>query len=552
MPGMNAPGERSERSILLERKVVLSETLDGLIEQCRSARMPLEQALRLLMPRTIELVRAKGMLIRTFDEQLERRAFRWGEFPREFDAMVVERFESEPFPDLVHVGGDATLVLSRLDCAEIVVGIAAYHYPHGIGERALATAKDECHTASEMIDNYLEGIAAAARKQKLSVEASGALRSHVLEEGADRSVELLSNALGLEEVALIFADNDARAGLGSGVPPQYRLYKKGLVVGDSVDRPDPRLEAALRRAGERVLEPENRDVAEALGVAECVETALINGLVDAAPVGKLVVRNAVGSLDPEGMDVLRIFAECLSQRLVDYNRERRHLARHFAPTVVTALVREPDYTRKYLLPRVEPVAMLFSDMASFTAISEQVLGDAAKIGELIDTWAAEAVKILYDHGGVFDKLVGDCVIGLFGPPFFKSSPAERIAAAVRAGVDIAAMTRRLGREKGYDAAIQAQGIGQGLAATAGVNFGPTSVGLFGPNQDYTGFSNHMNNTARLQGVAKWNEVLVMGAAAEIAADALKEVGLRLLGPDQAKVKNVKDPISFFRVAGKEA
>ena len=543
---MNVPGDRSERSILLERKVVVAETLDGLIEQCRSARLPLQQALEKMLPRTCELVKAKGVLIRTFDEQLERRAFRWGDFPAGFDAMVVERFETEPFPDVVHVGHDATLVLRRLDCADIVVGVAAYHYPHGLSESVLAIAKDECRTASEQIDNYLEGIAAAARKQKLSVEASGALRSHVLEEGADRAVEILSHALGLEEVALIFADNDAGPG---GALPQYRLYRQGAVVADSVDRPDLRLEAAMRKAGEHVLDAANRDIAEALGVAECVETALINGLVDALPVGKLVVRNALGNLDPEGMDVLRIFAECLSQRLVDYNRERRHLSRHFSPSTVTALVREPGYTKKYLLPRVEPVAMLFSDMASFTAISEQVLGDASKIGELIDTWAARAVEIVYANGGVFDKLVGDCVIGLFGPPFFRSSPEERIAGAVRAGVEIAAMTRQLGKEKGYDAQIVAQGIGVGLGATAGVNYGSTSVGLFGPNQDYTGFSNHMNNTARLQGVAKWNEVLVMAPAAEIAAAVLRESGILLSGLDQAKVKNVKDPISFYKIGG---
>ena len=67
--------------------------------------------------------------------------------------------------------------------------------------------------------------------------------------------------------------------------------------------------------------------------------------------------------------MLRLFAECLSQRLVDYNRERRHLSQYFSPVTVTALIRDPDYVRKHLLPRVEPVAILFSDLSSFTAIS---------------------------------------------------------------------------------------------------------------------------------------------------------------------------------------
>ena len=120
----------------------------------------------------------------------------------------------------------------------------------------------------------------------------------------------------------------------------------------------------------------NHDLADILGGPDCVETALINGLVEIAPVGKLIVRNPVGKLDPEGMDVLHIFAECLSQRLVDYDRERRNLSRHFAPTTVTQLIREASYARRFLRPRVEPVAILFSDMSSFTAISERVLADA--------------------------------------------------------------------------------------------------------------------------------------------------------------------------------
>jgi hypothetical protein len=43
-------------------------------------------------------------------------------------------------------------------------------------------------------------------------------------------------------------------------------------------------------------------------------------------------------------------------------------------------------------------------------------------------------------GGVFDKMVGDCVIGLWGPPFFKETPAERAADALKAAIEIQQFT----------------------------------------------------------------------------------------------------------------
>jgi class 3 adenylate cyclase len=527
----------------LERKVVLAEALDGLIEQCRRGRLPLSQALAAMLPRTAELVGADAILVRAYDEQLEKRAFRHGAFPAHLEAKVPEAFEGDVLLDPVVHDPAATLVLRRLDCADVVVGVAGFSFAAGLSGKELEAAKDVCRTASESLDNFLEEIASAAKKQRLSVSASAALRSSVLEEGADRAIALLSSALGLEEVALVFSHDDM---LGGG-RIHYRHYRQGDVVADSFDRPDPRLDEAVKRAGKRALDAQNHDIAAVLGEPRCVETALIYGVVDVSPVGKLIVRNAVGNLTPEGLDILNIFAECLSQRLVDYNRERRHLSEFFPHAVVTELCRDGQYHRKFLTPRVEPIAILFSDVSSFTGICEQVLVDAAKIGDLVDLWAGEAVRIIYEEGGVFDKLVGDCVIGHFGPPFYKSTPQERVAAAIRAAVKIARMTRRIGRERGYDPEIQARGIAPGLGTAAGVNYGPTSVGVFGPNQDFTGFSSHVNNAARLQGLAKWNEVLVMGPAREIAGAALDGDGYSFEGPEQAKVKNVKDPISYYKV-----
>ena len=71
--------------------------------------------------------------------------------------------------------------------------------------------------------------------------------------------------------------------------------------------------------------------------------------------------------------------------------------------------------------------MLYCDIAGFTRISEQVLKEPRLIGKLVNTWSEKVVEIVWRTGGVFDKMVGDCVIGIFGTPFDDRSPAECVA-----------------------------------------------------------------------------------------------------------------------------
>src|SRR5690606_24704427 len=78
---------------------------------------------------------------------------------------------------------------------------------------------------------------------------------------------------------------------------------------------------------------------------------------------------------------------------------------------------------------------------------------------------------------------------------------------------------------------------EGVDVAVGVSFCPISVGLFGPNENYTGFGSGMNNTARLQGVARGGEILCM----ESLVEALGEPS-RFGERREAVVKNVSEPL----------
>ena len=77
-----------------------------------------------------------------------------------------------------------------------------------------------------------------------------------------------------------------------------------------------------------------------------------------------------------------------------------------------------------------------------------------------------------------------------------------------------------------------------------MNLAPLFVGIFGKNDNFTGFSSGMNNTARLQGCAKRDEILVMAEAAL----ALPPGHRFQLGPEEsAVVKNVAVPLRYHPV-----
>jgi class 3 adenylate cyclase len=243
------------------------------------------------------------------------------------------------------------------------------------------------------------------------------------------------------------------------------------------------------------------------------------------------------------LDVVQVMSAAMSQRLVDLNRERRHLAQFFAPTVITELLRDAHYHDRHLAPREETIAVLFADINSFTKISEQVLERPAAIAEFVNRWSAGAVDLLWRYGAVFDKMVGDCVIGLFGPPFFRDQPAVYARAALEAARAISAFTISLEHEPPYDR-IPRSGIVPGLGVAIGLNVCPMAVGLMGPNQDYTGFSSGMNNTARLQALAGFRETLGMASFCELVEGTR---GVTFSDELQAPVKNVKLPIRYRRL-----
>lgn len=510
----------------------LSKYADGLLETCAKRRLSLEASMHRVLPAVAKELGAMGAFVSTRNEDLQPEIFGWGLEPTE--RLSKPRARRATVKD-----NGATWIVQPLDLAGEKIGVAGFAFEHARARRA--KLPDCVDAFCEELDGILSHIHTAAVKQELVETVTRALSNRVLNEGLDKAVAALHEEIPFDDLAICFRDeiNPSNYGL------QYRVYKGAHCTHDAETRHHRVLRAAIEAEGIGVIDPQRNRLAEVLGLTGAVESVLISGIAHTDTIGKVAVSSDQG-LNTFSRDLFRVFAGVLTQRLVDYRRERVNLARFFEAGVVSHLLRDPNYREKYLAPRVAEIAILFADINSFTKLCEHALIEPAEVGKFVDEWSDYVVDIVWKHGGVFDKMVGDCVIALFGPPFFKSPSTHRAQSAVRAALEIQQYTMGLSSHENIQRLAELAGL-DGLGVGVGVNLCEVAVGHFGPNEEYTAFGTGMNETARLQSEAGFREIFVMDTVREALVADGKDKGLAFDGPRSAKVKNVPEPLRFYRV-----
>ncbi|MHB8874049.1 MAG: adenylate/guanylate cyclase domain-containing protein [Myxococcaceae bacterium] len=516
----------------------VSAAVDELLEESLKARENLEQTFRRAFPELLKLSGAKAAVVTTLNEDLAEETWHTGEFGSYPGSVLT----AHPW-GVRRVEGD-TLVSQALDVVGLKVGAMGLLFEGDHTARPAAARLTRLLQAiAEELDTVLAAVQTASEKHQLIVTINQFLANRVFEDGMDQAVLTLAERVKLPGFMLLYRDAVESSTL------HYRIYKYGHLEHESGEQPFKPLDEAINAYGTTLIGPGDEHLRKLLGSQKLVEAVLISGVGSAATLGKIMVWSTGDGFSAWTMDLIRLLAATLSQRLIDYNRERIHLSQFFSGPVIDDLLRAPDYETRYLSPRDEEVGILFADINSFTRICEQVLEKPAKIGQFVDDWSKGVVDILFKHGGVFDKMVGDCVIGLFGPPFFKGSLVERAETAVRAALDIQAFTRDKFGSHPEVARISELTQKPGVGVAIGVNLVHSFCGLFGPNRQYTSFSNGMNATARLQSLGTFRETLVMESvrkALETSSDPALS-GLKYGPLTETPVKNVGHPLRHFKV-----
>jgi class 3 adenylate cyclase len=524
-------GGEFEDARKLRQLLQLRSLVDDLIEEGLLQRKNLAEVMRSMLPRICDLVGARGAFVQSYDEDLELSVFR---APSQLTIpdgdAVFARTSEEKREVLTLTIGDDLVIAQPLDVAGEWFGRAGLIVPRDAAE---AVDPEHLHElleiACEELDNFLFSIKAAREKHRVMMELADALRHRVLSEGLVKAVRALANATPIDRLLLVYvAQEDSASTL------HVQFFEGGEVVLDTMSGPQDH--GKIREWGRDWLYGHSNALLEQFGFVGAREEVLISGVTNAVRVGKIVATSKSGKFNTYDRELLAGFSGFIRQRVVDFNKEWRRLAASFRPTDVARLLRSHDYEERFLAPREEQVAIAYADIAGFTRLSEQVLRTPSAVAELVEAWSEGAVQLVFEHGGVFDKMVGDCIIALFGPPFYDHSPGERLAAALRWAVDIREMTRKFPTRDGFEALREG-----GLGVTIGVHLAPLFVGTFGPNRNFTGFSSGMNNTARLQSTAKRDEILVMAEAIELLPSGHK---FNFGEERSAAVKNVAQPLRF--------
>jgi len=173
------------------------------------------------------------------------------------------------------------------------------------------------------------------------------------------------------------------------------------------------------------------------------------------------------------------------------NRQRaaqlqRRFEQHLAPPVVQQIIARPHVLK--LAGEERDVSVLFSDIEGFTALSERTA--PRQLVSLLDSYFDGISRIVIDHGGMVDKMIGDAVYSVFGAPLDLPDHPARALDCVSALDAFCEAFRQT-------AEAHAAGFG---ATRFGLETGSVIIGDVGGGRklDYTAYGNTVNAAARLE------------------------------------------------------
>ena len=180
----------------------------------------------------------------------------------------------------------------------------------------------------------------------------------------------------------------------------------------------------------------------------------------------------------------------------------------------------------------QTVTVLFSDVRGFTTIAERLPPET--VVRLLNEFFSDMTPLVFGHGGLLDKYIGDAVMAIFGAPYpSDDSAVGAVAAAV-------AMQRRM---LVLNEELKAAGLPQ-LGIGIGINTGTVTLGYIGSDQrtDYTVIGDAVNLASRLEGEAAAWQILISAATFEAIGDRFR---VQPVGEIALKGKSL--PVQVFEV-----
>jgi len=237
--------------------------------------------------------------------------------------------------------------------------------------------------------------------------------------------------------------------------------------------------------------------------------------------------------------ILSFVAGIVLHRALDA-REKARITQTFglyvSPSVVHEIILHPEALRLGGEKRV--LSVLFSDVRGFTAVSE--LMEPETLVSILNVLLTAMTRVIFEHGGVVDKFIGDAVMALFGAPLPTSDHALKSCLAAIAMQEALRPLREQWLKEGKPR----------IEIGVGVNTGTMTLGNMGSDQrfDYTVIGDSVNLASRLEGLNKQygTEIIISEATLKAAGESLVAREL-----DLVRVKGKKDQVRIYELLGRK-
>ncbi len=187
--------------------------------------------------------------------------------------------------------------------------------------------------------------------------------------------------------------------------------------------------------------------------------------------------------------------------------------------------------------RTAMVTVLFCDIRGFSALAES-MEPKAMMG-MLNAFFERMVDVVFRHGGMLDKFIGDALMAVWGAPLKRQNDAER---ALLAGRDMRAALvdfNREGQKRSWPR----------LAIGVGVNTGEAFIGAIGSSRrmEYTVMGDTVNLASRICDLAGKNQILLTEATrAEAEAGGQASIAVQPLA--QVKVRGRQGPVKMLELS----
>ncbi len=180
--------------------------------------------------------------------------------------------------------------------------------------------------------------------------------------------------------------------------------------------------------------------------------------------------------------------------------------------------------------QIKQASVLFSDIRSFTTISEKL--GAKETVSMLNKYFTCMVDVIFQYEGILDKYIGDAILAVFGTPFSTDRDADN---SVNAAIDMMTGLRELNRN-----------LDEKISIGIGINSEEILVGNIGSlkRMDYTVIGDGVNLASRLESANKYFSSSIL--ISEFTLKQLKdEYKCRKI--DNIKVKGKNKPVGVYEI-----